>query len=229
MACCFRLQTMPAVKRFLARFRNSSETRASHQADDAGFFATQLMEREDSTQVLAPWGDRAAELNATPCNRELAQSQLTAWLTRDALFADRATPDLLAVVCSYFEFVRLNSGQELMAQDEQGDYLAVLLQGVAAEERTQPSGGRVRICEPRAGDVLGDLSMLEGATHLSTCLALTPLTLAILSRQALETLLAEEPALAALLLAWLGKRLSLHLRQASARLSVQLTRSGHAD
>jgi CRP/FNR family transcriptional regulator, cyclic AMP receptor protein len=219
---------MPVVKRLLARFRSSSERPVAHQADDAGFFATQLMEREDSTQVLAPWGERAAELNATPCNREQALPQLTQWFSRDPLFG-AVPPDALTVICGYFEFVRLDSGQQLMAQDEQGDYLAIVLQGVVADERTQPSGTRARVCESRAGDVLGDLSMLEDASRLCSSTALTPLTVAILSRQALETLLAEEPVLAALLLAWLGKRISLHLRQTSARLSVQLTRSGHAD
>ena len=134
----------------------------------------------------------------------------------------------LGVLGGYFEFVQLDSGRQIIGQDEQGDYLVVLLKGVVADDRLQPSGAKVRINESRAGDVLGEMSVLDGGTRFCSCTALTPLIAAVLPSQALEAMMNDEPRLAAAVLAWLAKRLSLRLRQVSGRLSVQLSRGGQA-
>jgi len=48
----------------------------------------------------------------------------------------------------------------------------------------QPSGARARIGESRAGDLLGEMSMLDGGTRFCACTALTPVTLAVLASRA---------------------------------------------
>ena len=87
----------------------------------------------------------------------------------------------------------------------------------------------VRLGEVRAGEVLGELSMLDGTTRLCSCTALTQVHVAVLTQAALARLIAEQPGLAALLLVWLARRLSLRLRQVSAGASVLLTRLPTAD
>lgn len=217
------------MKTLLSRLRRppSSEA-AAPRPDDAGFFATQLMEREDSTQLLAPWRERAPELGARPHDLAQGLAGLVQLLRQDAVFAGLEGVDL-AVLGGYVEFVQMDSGKQIIGQDEQGDFLVILLQGVVADDRLQPSGVKVRINESRAGDVLGELSVLDGGTRFCSCTALTPLTAAVLSSQALEAMMNDEPRLAAAVLAWLAKRLSLRLRQVSARLSVQLSRAGAAE
>lgn len=124
--------------------------------------------------------------------------------------------------------MELDPGKQIIGQDEQGDFLVVVLQGTVAEDRQQPSGAKARIGESRAGDLLGEMSMLDGGTRFCACTSLTPVSLAILPSGVLGRMMQEDPFLAAALLAWISKRLSLRLRQVSARLSVQLTRGAAA-
>lgn len=216
------------VKQLLSRLRRTADSAdESPRPDDAGFFATQLMDHEGDTQLLAPWQERAGELGARPFDTVQGLALLQQWFHQDPVFAGLEGIDL-GVLGGYFEFVQLDSGRQIIGQDEQGDYLVVLLKGVVADDRLQPSGAKVRINESRAGDVLGEMSVLDGGTRFCSCTALTPLFAAVLPSQALEAMMNDEPRLAAAVLAWLAKRLSLRLRQVSARLSVQLSRGGQA-
>lgn len=215
------------MKHLLSRFLRSPETADTSppRPDDSSFFATQVMEREEDTRLMAPWHERCAELGARPYDTAQGLAQLLQWLRQDPVFAGLEGLDL-AVLGGYFEFVQVESGRQIIGQDEQGDYLVVLLQGVVGDDRLQPSGAKVRINESRAGDVLGEMSVLDGGTRFCACTALTPLIAAVLPSQALAAMMDDEPRLAAALLAWIAKRLSLRLRQVSARLSVQLARGG---
>lgn len=113
----------------------------------------------------------------------------------------------------------------MIAQDEQGDYLLIVLEGTIAVDRVQPWGGRARLGEARVGDLLGEMSLLDAGTRFSSCRTLTPCVVGVLEAQTLDRMMKDDPRLAAVLLAALARRLSLRLRQASARLSALLTSS----
>lgn len=193
-------------------------------ADDAGYFATQFADHHDETRLFVHWSHRAPDLRARPYDAELGVLLLIKHFGQDGPLA-RLEPQQIAQMGSYLEFVQVDRGQQIMGQDEQGDHLLIVLQGLVAEDRLQPTGVRVRLGEAQPGDLLGEMSVLDGGTRFSTCHALTPVTLAVLSVSALEQLGTEEPRLALALMGWLARRLSLRLRQVSARLSVQLTRA----
>lgn len=211
------------MKRLLALFRPRPAA-PPPSADDSGFYATQFVDRHQDTQLFVPWALRAPDLNAKPYDSSLGVLSLVKLLGMDRALALLGA-EQLAILGGYFEYVQLDNGKQIIGQDEQGDFLVVVLQGVVAEDRMQPSGARARIGESRAGDLLGEMSMLDGGTRFCACTALTPVTVAVLAGQSLERMMVEEPRLAASLLAWIAKRLSLRLRQVSARLSVQLTRA----
>ena len=84
-------------------------------------------------------------------------------------------------------------------------------------------GGRARLAEARAGDMLGEMSVLDAGSRFSACTTLTPCVVAVLDAQRLDEMMAAEPRLAMALLASLARRLSLRLRQVSARLSALLS------
>ena len=211
-----------AFQAFLSRLRRKPAP-AVQRDDDSGFYATQFIDRHEDTRLFASWGERGADLNARPYDASLGVLALVKLLGQDRALAGLGA-EQLAVLGGYFEYVQLDGGKQIIGQDEQGDFLVVVLQGVVAEDRKQPSGGKARIGESRAGDLLGEMSMLDGGTRFCACTALTTVALAVLPGQALQRMMQEEPFLAASLLAWIAKRLSLRLRQVSARLSVQLTR-----
>jgi hypothetical protein len=193
------------------------------RGDDSGYYATQFLDRHEDTRLYVPWSHRAPDLKARPHDPALGIAALVRLLSQDRSLAVLGEKNL-GVLGGYLEYVELDAGKRIIGQDEQGDYLLIVLQGAVADERTQPAGAKVRLGESRAGDVLGELSMLDGGTRFCSCHALSPVTLAVLSQPVLERLLVEEPRPAAALLMWVAKRLSLRLRQVSARLSVLLTR-----
>ena len=125
---------------------------------------------------------------------------------------------------NYLEYVQVEAGRQVIGQDEQGDFLLIVLDGTVAVERVQPWGAKARLGESRAGDVLGEMSLLDAGARFSACTTLTPAKFAVLGAAALDRMMQHEPRLAAAMLAWLARRLSLRLRQVSARLSALLTR-----
>jgi len=98
-----------------------------------------------------------------------------------------------------------------------------VLEGTVSVDRVQPWGARARLAEARAGDMLGEMSLLDAGGRFSACHTLTPAVLAVLDAKKLDELVATSPKLALALLASLARRLSLRLRQVSARLSALLS------
>jgi CRP-like cAMP-binding protein len=189
---------------------------------DSGFFSTQFSERGDEIQVLATWVARAKEVNAQPLERKLAEP-LFAKLWGADRYVAALSPDELLRMSQYLQFVTVPVNQEVIGQDEQGDYMLIVLEGTLAVDRVQPWGGRARLAEARAGDMLGEMSLLDAGARFSACTTLTPCTLAVVDAQRLDEMIMFEPRLGLALLASLSRRLSLRLRQVSARLSALLS------
>jgi len=215
-----------AVSSFISRLfgrRPAAQAEAREQADESSYPATQFVEFHEDTRPHATWMQRAPDLQARPHDSALGIAVLARIWQQDRALAALGAQNLESLA-GYLEYVDLDAGKRIIGQDEQGDYLLVVLHGAVAEERAQPSGAKVRLGESGPGDLLGELSVLDGGTRFCSCTSLSPVTLAVLPQPALDRLLADEPRLAAALLAWIAKRLSLRLRQVSARLSVLLTR-----
>ena len=214
------------MKRLLERFRNTgghSRPVGLEQERASDFFSTMFVERaDDADSVLATWSARAADLHAEPCERKRGIDLFTRHCGEDRHVMALAAAELHKLT-EYLQFVIVPAGQEVIGQDERGDYLLIVLEGTLAVDCVQPWGGRMRLAEARAGEMLGEMSLLDAGTRFSSCRTLTPCTLAVLEAQALDRMMKEDARLAAVLLAALARRLSLRLRQASARLSALLT------
>jgi CRP-like cAMP-binding protein len=169
-----------------------------------------------------PWSTRALALHARPCDDARGT----------ALFAQRWRPgghglaldeQEVAGLARYMSFSELPVGAEVITQDERGDFLLVVLEGRIGVEQTLASGERTRLAEARAGDMLGEMSLLDAGLRSSTCTTRTPCVVAVLEARRLDDMMETEPRLALALLASLARRLSLRLRQSSARLSALLS------
>src|SRR5262245_15053612 len=183
-----------------------------------------FLEREEETPPLVPWSVRAGQLQARSIEpTEGAQKFARAW--NNERHAVALADSELKHRTEYLTFVTLMPDREVIAQDEQGDYLLIVLEGTIAVDRVQPWGGRARLGEARVGDLLGEMSLLDVGTRFSSCCTLTPCVVAVLEALALDRMMKDDARLAAVQLAALARRLSLRLRQASARLSALLTSS----
>lgn len=214
------------MKRLLNRLKQLTDIGPSTglTTDDAGssFFSTMFLERGDDTPQLVGWQARAGAIGAQPF--DIVQgSQMLARLwsaDRHVVAIDAAE---IARMARQFDFYSVPEGQEVIGQDEQGDYLVIVLDGTLAVDRIQPWGGRARLAEARAGDMLGEMSLLDAGARFSACTTLTRSVLAVLDAERLDRLVDSEPRLALALVATLARRLSLRLRQVSARLSAVLS------
>jgi CRP/FNR family cyclic AMP-dependent transcriptional regulator len=208
------------VKRLLARIKRPP----GPASDDAGFFSSMYQDPPDPPQALSSWRDRAPKIGATPFDRRQGTEMFTRLWGADrhvvALNADE-----LQRMSQYLEFVQVPAGQEVIGQDELGDYMLIVLDGTLSVDRGQPWGSKVRLAEAHAGDMLGEMSLLDAGARFSACMTLTPCTLAVVEAKRLDEMIAGEPRLSVALLASLSRRLSLRLRQVSARLSALLSQN----
>jgi CRP-like cAMP-binding protein len=212
---------MATVKKFLKGLTGSAPEE-QQWPEDSGYFSTMFLEQDESAPKLVPWAARAQETQAQPVDHSVGAMQFArAW--NDDRHAILLREGELKKLTDYLSFVRIAADCEVITQDEQGDYLLIVLDGTIAVDREQPWGGRARLGEAKMGDLLGEMSLLDAGTRFSSCRSLTPCLLAVLEAQALDRMMNDDPRLAAVLLAALARRLSLRLRQASARLSALLT------
>ena len=210
------------MKKLLDRL--TGQRRENPETPDSGYFSTMFLEREEQTPPLVPWAVRASQLQVrTVDGNEGGQRFARAW--NNDRHAVALLEGELRRLTEYLSFVQIAPDSEVIAQDEQGDYLLIVLEGTIAVDRVQPWGGRARLGEARVGDLLGEMSLLDAGTRFSSCRTLTPCVVAVLEAQALDRMMKDDARLAAVLLAALARRLSLRLRQASARLSALLTSS----
>ena len=213
------------MKRLLNRIKGSVGPAADRPAEDTGFFASMLPEPTDDAQAARTnWRERAPQIGATPANRETATELFTRLWGGDRHVVALTAEELLRM-SHYLEFVQLAPHKEVISQDEFGDYMVIVLDGTLTVDRAQPGGGRIRLAEAHAGDMLGEMSLLDAGSRFSSCVTLTPCTLAVIDVQRLDEMITKEPRLSVALLASLSRRLSLRLRQVSARLSALLSQN----
>jgi CRP/FNR family transcriptional regulator, cyclic AMP receptor protein len=190
---------------------------------ESGFYSTQFMERpEDVQAALATWKARARAVGAQLLDRRVAERMFFDLWGTDRYVANLSAAELSRLM-GYLHFVSVPAHQEVISQDEQGDYMVIVLEGTLAVDRVQPWGGRARLAEARAGDMLGEMSLLDAGARFSACTTLTSCAFAVIDAAQLDEMIQSEPRLGLALLACLSRRLSLRLRQVSARLSAMLS------
>ena len=83
-----------------------------------------------------------------------------------------------------------HSGQVLIRENEQPDGLYVVVSGKLIVENINADGEMIRVSEIRAPDTVGELALLAGSARTATVTAARESTVAILNREAFDTLIA---------------------------------------
>jgi CRP-like cAMP-binding protein len=122
--------------------------------------------------------------------------------------------------------VRARPGQVLIAEGEASDFMMMLLTGTvdvrkrkvgADSDETEP-GNAARLAVIKEGAVIGEMSMLDGEPRYASCVALSDVEAAVLSRAAVSHLIAHFPTIGAKLLVKLTQLLAQRLRNTSSKL-----------
>ncbi len=205
------------MKSLLARIKRQPGAPAT---EDAGFFAPLTHDSHE----LSPssWAVRAPRIDAQPFDRRQGTELFLQLWNVDGHVVALDSADLLRM-SQYLEFVHVPADREVIGQDEVGSYMLVVLEGTVAVDRGPAWGGKVRLAEARPGEMLGEMSLLDGGVRFSSCRTLTPCTLAVIDARRLDEMINKEPRVGVALLASLSRRLSLRLRQVSTRLSAVLS------
>jgi CRP/FNR family transcriptional regulator, cyclic AMP receptor protein len=211
------------VKRPLASLTEPTSPSASSDDEALGFFSSLLGEHDDGAPAAVTWTSRAVAVRAKPFDGGAGLRMFGELWGKDRFSVALEARDMDRLA-HYLRFYELPAKVEVIGQDEQGDYMIVILGGTIAVDRVQPWGGRARLAEARAGDMLGEMSLIDGGARFSACTTLTPCTVAVLDAPSLDQMAQQDPRLALALLASLSRRLSLRLRQVSSRLSALLSR-----
>jgi CRP/FNR family transcriptional regulator, cyclic AMP receptor protein len=213
----------PHVKKLLNRIRATASAGGGEVATTSGFFSSMFDEDHGTAVARTPWSERAAAIGATPIDRHEGQRQLEALLAADARAVDLGRAEI-ELLLETFHFAQVAPGREVITQDERGDYLLIVLDGVLSVDRVQLWGDRVNLGESRRGDVLGEMSLLDAGPRFSSCSTLRESRLAILEAASLDRLVRGQPRVALALVTMLARRLSLRLRHVSTRLTALLVR-----
>lgn len=178
-------------------FKKKSHTPDSHAPD----------ETEHSTSA-----DLAAELLIAPT----ALMQLT--------------PQEARVVVRYMQPQMVEKGTVLIREGDTHDtsFMLLLIDGeVTIEALMVGRTESIVITVLGPGNLIGELGLLDGKARYASCVAATPLRAAMLTRESLDLLMHEEPAIAAKLILGISMRIGVRLREVTDKLKmyVQLTQA----
>src|SRR6476469_8208643 len=141
-------------------------------------------------------------------------------------------PEALGRVAAGTRSRRFRRGEVIFHLGDPGDALFISVSGEVKISLPSEAGDEAILATRRAGDVFGELALLDGAPRSATAVAIEPSETAILPRAPFRELLATEPAIRDALLASLAAELrrltnhveELHFLDITGRLASRLSR-----
>jgi len=117
---------------------------------------------------------------------------------------------------------RAAAGTLLIEEGDEGDFGLLVLSGRVGVVKRNAAGQSKRIGEVGPGGTIGEMSMIDGQPRAATCIADDATEFALLDREGLTAILADDPRLGVKILIELLQHLSSKLRVASTRLAEEL-------
>jgi|GEM_PF-903199 len=213
---------MKTVKsRFFGLLKNTGEEGLEHQDGESRFFALDP-EQAAALPQTAGWSARAQQVKATPVDEKKGMPQLRKLWQADPMMSSLGGQNIERMA-PFITFASVPAEREIIKQDELGDYMLVLLRGHISVVRRQEWGELLVLANVTAGEMLGEMSLLDGGARFSACVTRSECEIAVITAEGLDHMIAGEPQIAATLMALLARKLSLRLRVVSARLGGRKT------
>lgn len=149
----------------------------------------------------------------------ILDTQTRAKLLEETAWANDFSWPEIQTLAQYLSFERVEKDRAIVREGASEAYLSILVKGSARVVKHDfSSQWESALATIKAGAVLGEMSLFDGEPRSATVLALEDTEMLTLSRQNLDRMIKEKPALASKLLLKLGKILSGRLRLASGKL-----------
>ena len=127
-------------------------------------------------------------------------------------------PGELETLAAYMRCFRAPLGSEIIEEGAPGDFMLLILNGAVEIVKKDARGLPQRIATAGPGKTLGEMSLIDGEPRFASCVALGEVDFAVLDRDALSRLIAEQPRIGVKLMMELLMLLNQRLRNVSAQL-----------
>jgi CRP-like cAMP-binding protein len=121
-------------------------------------------------------------------------------------------------LAGYMRCYRAPLATEIIREAEDGDFMLLLLNGSIEIVKQDLRGLPQSLDIARPGRTLGEMSLIDGAPRFASCIALETVEFALLDRETLSRIIAEEPRIGVKLMTQLLMVSNQRLRNVSARL-----------
>lgn len=125
-------------------------------------------------------------------------------------------------LAAYLRCYRAPPGVTLIGEGDSGDFMMILLRGQCEIVKNDPTGVPRRLALVGPGKTLGEMSMIDGEPRFSSCITLETTVFAVLDRNDLSRIIADDPQIGIKILIQLVQLLSQRLRTASGKLVRQM-------
>ncbi len=146
-------------------------------------------------------------------------------IERIRLFEDFERREI-AVLAARLRCYRAPAGATLIREGDSGDFMVIVLAGQCEIVRNGAGGLPRRLSLAGPGKTLGEMSMIDGEPRFASCVALEDTLIAVLDRDSLSRIIADDPRLGLKILMELVLLLSQRLRSASIKLVQRLDDAG---
>ena len=160
-------------------------------------------------------------LTGVGCKREGAASayaeRIHALVAKSPILEDR-TLDEIKKLAMYMDVYSTPGIVQMIAEGEPGDYMVIVIAGSVEVVKKDRWGTSKRIAVVRAGETLGEMSMLDGEPRFASCYSMENSVFAVLTRDKFIQMIRDDPVLGSRILLKLNEMLSQRLRQTGAKL-----------
>ena len=127
-------------------------------------------------------------------------------------------PDELEGLARYMRCYRAPLGTEIIRDGDEGDFMMLVLDGSIEIVKKDVRGLPQIMGTAGPGKTLGEMSLIDGEPRFASCIALDKVEVAVLDRESLSRIIADEPRIGVKLMMELLMLLNQRLRGVSAQL-----------
>ena len=127
-------------------------------------------------------------------------------------------PEELGDLARYMRCYRAPAGTEVIREGDEGDFMLLVLDGGLEIVKKDVRGLPQVMGSAGPGKTLGEMSLIDGAPRFASCVAVEAVEFAVLDRESLSRIIAEEPKVGVKLLMELLMLLNQRLRNVSKQL-----------
>lgn len=121
----------------------------------------------------------------------------------------------IACLARYMVCFRVPAGIEIIQEGEAGDFLLLVIEGTIEIVKKGVNGLPARVGMAGPGKTLGEMSVIDGEPRFASCITEQDCLLAVLDRESLSRILADEPRMGVKILMELLMLLNQRLRTVS--------------